>query len=235
MLLKIAARLPDSLQLELKRLRYARQIGRGDFRSPEPEYDLLPHWLAPGSVAIDVGANVGHYTLKLAGLVGPGGRVLAFEPVPTTFALLAANVQRSGSSNVTLINAAASNRAAFLNMVVPDSTPGVRNYYQAQLSDGGDLSVLSVTIDSLNLPPSVALVKIDAEGHETAILDGMRQLIARDQPVLILERSSSQIVDSMEEAGYRCGMIDGSPNYVMLPANHRWPAGLQRFSHDSRA
>ena len=174
MLLRLAARLPDRWQLELKRLRYARQIGRGDFRSPEPEYDLLPQWLTPGRVAIDIGANVGHYTLKLAGLVGPSGRVLAFEPVPTTFALLAANVQRSGLSNVTLFNSAVSNRAAILNMVVPDSIPGVRNYYQAHLADGGGLSVLSITIDSLNLPSAVALVKIDAEGHETEILDGMR-------------------------------------------------------------
>jgi FkbM family methyltransferase len=229
MLLKLAARLPDRLQLELKRLRYARQIGRGDFRSPEPEFDLLAHWLTPGRVAIDIGANVGHYTLKLAELAGPNGRVLAFEPVPTTFALLAANVQQSGYGNVTLFNSAASNRTAILNMEVPDWTSGVRNYYQAHLADGGGLSVLSVTIDSLNLPSSVALVKIDAEGHELEILNGMRGLIARDKPVLILEKNSSLIVDLMQEAGYRCGTIGGSPNYVMLPANHNWPGALQEI------
>lgn len=232
MLLRLAAKLPDRWQLELKRIHYARQIGRGDFRSPEPEFDLLQHWLAPGCVAIDVGANVGHYTLKLAGLVGPGGRVLAFEPVSTTFAFLAANVQRSGYGNVTLLNAAASNRTAIVRMAVPDSTPGVRNYYQAHLADGGALSALSVTIDSLNFPSAVALVKIDAEGHEIEILDGMRDLIARDQPVLILERSSRLIVDKMQQAGYRCGVVDGSPNYVMLPADRPWPGGLQEFGRE---
>ena len=57
-------------------------------------------------------------------------------------------------------------------------------------------------------------------------------MIARDQPVLILERSSSLIVNVMQQAGYRCGMIAGSPNYVMLPANRNWPSGFQELGRE---
>src|SRR6185312_12382199 len=93
---RIAARLPQPVQHRLKRALYAHQIRRGTFRTPEPEFDLLPQLVRPGSVVIDVGANIGHYTLRLAQLVGPEGRVYAFEPMPKTFDLLCRNVVTAG-------------------------------------------------------------------------------------------------------------------------------------------
>lgn len=93
MLKRIAARLPNRWLSELKRIHFGRQIAKGTFESSEPEYRLLPDLIAPGDWVIDIGANVGHYTKAFSERVGARGRVIAFEPVPTTFALLAANVQ----------------------------------------------------------------------------------------------------------------------------------------------
>ncbi len=89
---RAAAALPLAWQQELKRLHYRRQISRGTFATDEPEYAILDSLVLPGSLVIDVGANVGHYTKKLSDLAGSRGRVIAFEPVPDTFSLLAANV-----------------------------------------------------------------------------------------------------------------------------------------------
>jgi FkbM family methyltransferase len=207
-------------QHELKRLHYARQISSRRFRSPEPEFSVLDRWLGEGDAAIDIGANVGHYTLRLAQIVGPGGRVLAFEPVQETFALLTANVFAALMPQVTLLNVAVSSRAYVGHMAIPQFGPGGRNYYQAHLTHGSsDLPVLCVTLDSLNIPVRVKLVKIDAEGHELEVLEGMHRLIARDGPVLIVERNSRDLSDCARRFGYRSLTFPESPNCVLLPAD----------------
>jgi len=88
MLTKIAGLLPASVKLELRRLNYRRQIKNGVFRSPEIEFDRLGELISHGDWVIDVGANVGHYTRRFSELCG-NGRVIAFEPHPLTFSLLA--------------------------------------------------------------------------------------------------------------------------------------------------
>jgi hypothetical protein len=99
---KLASRLPERSLLALKRLHYARLIRRGTFCSDEPEYSMLEQIVSPGDWVIDVGANVGQYTLRLSELVKASGRVFAFEPIPQTFELLAANCLLAPYRNVTL-------------------------------------------------------------------------------------------------------------------------------------
>ena len=65
---------------------HRRQMTRGRFRSPEPEWDRLGEWLRPGDTALDVGANVGHYACRMSQLVGASGRVIAWGG---TFAIAA--------------------------------------------------------------------------------------------------------------------------------------------------
>lgn len=93
LLKQLAARLPHQWQTELKRIHFGRQINKGGFETDEPEYKLLHNFTHPGDWVIDIGANVVHYTKRFSGLVGIQGRVIAFEPMPTTFSLLSANVQ----------------------------------------------------------------------------------------------------------------------------------------------
>ena len=101
-------------------------------------------------------------------LAGPQGRVIAFEPVPTTFSLLAANTELFSHANVTLINAAVSNSLDIVGMDIPTWSTGLNNYYEAHLTSAqeSELAVLTLSVDTLNIDHSIALVKIDAEGHE---------------------------------------------------------------------
>jgi ubiquinone/menaquinone biosynthesis C-methylase UbiE len=87
---KLAARLPLRWQQELKRRYFANQIRKHSFRAPEPEFEMLSPMVSAGDWVLDVGANIGQYTLRLSELVGESGRVISFEPVPETFELLAA-------------------------------------------------------------------------------------------------------------------------------------------------
>ena len=161
LLKRIAARLPGRWQMELKRIRYARQIRKGTFATDEPEYARLPEWIRPGDWILDVGANVGHYTKRFSELAGASGRVIAFEPTPTTFSLLAANAQLFAHLNVTLINAAVSDRADLVGLAIPQFDSGLVNYYEAHLApaQAGGLSVLTLAIDSLRVGHPIALVK----------------------------------------------------------------------------
>jgi FkbM family methyltransferase len=224
---RVLARLPAGLQQELKRVQHARQIRRGKFHTDEPEFSRVPSLLGPGDWAIDIGANIGHYTARFSEVVGESGRVVAFEPIPATFELLSSNVARFRHCNVTLLNACASNRAGIVNMVVPSFGTGLKNYYQAHVSDSGsEYAVYCISVDSLQLPHSVRLIKIDAEGQELAVLGGMSELLKRDHPWLIVENGAPGLLDVLAGHGYKVESLPGSPNLLCEPPPTSISAGL---------
>jgi FkbM family methyltransferase len=218
LLKSLAAKLPLSAQQELKRYYFALQIRRGRFFSDEKEFELAHQFLGAGDWVLDIGANVGHYTRRFSDLVGPTGRVIAFEPVPRTFELLSANVQLFANKNVTLMNAAASDACGMVGMQIPTFESALSNYYQAHISGGhSDVQVMTLAVDSMALPHAVKLIKIDAEGHEPAVLQGMRNLLARDRPLLVVEDNSRTIGDFLEPLGYVAEQLDGSSNLIFRP------------------
>ena len=216
LLKSIAARMPERIQLELKRMWFSRQIAKNTFVADEPEFDLLPDLVKPGDWVIDVGANVGHYTKRLSDLVGQTGRVIAFEPIPTSFTLLASNVQLFKYPNVSLINSAISDKIGTAGMSIPNFSSGLTNYYQAHISaaNESELSVLTLPLDCLNITNKISLIKIDAEGHEEFVLSGMKSTIEKHHPTLIIETGSADIISSLESSGYRANKLDNSPNYL---------------------
>jgi FkbM family methyltransferase len=211
---RLAALLPDNLQLELKRLKYAWQLRGGRFVSDEPEFAVLDRYVRPGDWVVDVGANIGHYTKRLSDLVGHTGRVLAFEPMPATFSILAANAQRFTHPNVTLFNVALSDRSGLVGMTVPTYSDGLKNYYQAHVTCDDGLRVMVCALDLIGLQNRIALIKIDAEGHEEAVLAGMSRLIERDMPTLIVETGKQPVIDGLRRTGYEVEALPGSPNVL---------------------
>jgi len=227
MLRKVAKYLPFGMQQEIKRLKFRSEIRRGVFRSPEPEARLLDNWVHEGDWVIDIGANVGHYTLALSALVGRSGRVIAFEPVPHTFELLAANTALSKFPNVTLLSLAASDAVRVVGMNLPLFDSGLQNFYQARITPSEDAPyhVMALPTDALRLAGPVALIKIDAEGHELSVLKGMRSLIQLRKPVLIVEGAEVAVEMFLAELGYQVTVNPESPNRVYLPVA-RSPSSL---------
>ncbi len=216
LLKKLASLLPKRWQQELKRIYFARHISSRRFRTPEQEYEILPSLVSEGDWVLDVGANIGHYSARLSELVGPRGRVIAFEPVPQTFELLAANMALQPIRNITLINAAASDTTAVVGMEIPTfEDDGLENLYTAHLcSTSAQLGVLTVAIDSLQLPQPVRMVKIDAEDHELSVLKGMKGLLQRDHPTLIVEDNSPELAEYLLGFDYLSGTCAGSSNRI---------------------
>jgi len=213
LLKRLVSGLPVLWQQELKRLKFRHEIRHEKFKSYEPEFLILGSMISAGDWVVDVGANIGHYTKKFSDLVGSQGRVIAVEPVPETFELLSANVLLFQHSNVTLLNMAASDRPGVVGMQIPRFETGLNNYYQANLSKGkADLYVLTAKLDALALPHPIRLMKIDAEGHDRAVLWGAEALLARDHPILIVETGSSDVAEYLRRFGYGSERLPGSPN-----------------------
>jgi FkbM family methyltransferase len=210
---KYVASRPPKLKHALKLWRYARQMRGGQFVIDDSEFRRVQEFVKAGDTAIDVGANVGHYTWKLAHLVGPTGRVISFEPIPDTFTTLTGNV--CGLRNVTLLNIAASDVHGHVAMDLPGDDP--ENFYRASISASGAYSVLTMPLDALDVK-SCALLKVDAEGHDAQVLKGAARLIERCQPLIIVEAwDASPAAQWLRDAGYRLEREKGSPNLVARP------------------
>jgi FkbM family methyltransferase len=167
--------------------------------------EAMLSFLRAPMVAIDVGANLGYYTMLMADLVGPAGRVHAFEPNPLIRQRLAHSVAVNGYGGRTTVHGEPlSDRAGeTVRLIVPEGEP--KNAHI--LPDGPDatgLTLQTTTIDALVGDGPVDFIKIDAEGAELAIWHGMRRLLDRRQSLAIfLEFNPARYADA---AGFLTGI-----------------------------
>jgi FkbM family methyltransferase len=153
------------------------------------ETALVKRILHPGDVALDIGANIGYYTLLFARLVGPKGRVYAFEPEPANFALLQKNVAVNGYANVVLKAAAVTRAAGRLRLYRAAGHMGDHTSYDT--GEGREfLDVDGVRLDDLFAAEAgrVDFIKMDIQGAEYDALLGMSGLLEKNpQARLLLE------------------------------------------------
>ncbi len=189
-----------------------------------PVQDALARHLRPGDVFFDVGANVGFFTILAARLVGPTGRVVALEAVPRNARRVVANARRNGLGNVTVLAlaAGAGTGTATLNLA---RHPGGAVLASAGVPPdaSGTITVPVRSIDDLaaseDLPPPT-VCKIDVEGAEEAVLDGMVHTLRTLRPVLVVEmddgeaevvaRRASALADRLDAVGYDVEPLPGS-------------------------
>jgi FkbM family methyltransferase len=207
------------IQQELRRWKIWVDLKRGKFCSPEPEFYLLPRLVHPGDWVLDIGANVGYYTMRLSELVGREGRVFAFEPIEASAEILGFMARFTPYENITIFNTAVSDKPQLLRFSIDKNQSGLPNYFTARATDRGQHTVFATTIDSLALPQRISFVKIDTEGCESAVLRGMEALIERDHPILSIEGDES-LEPYLASRGYRMrSRQPGSANLLFLPPN----------------
>lgn len=151
------------------------------------EMTLFGQLCAAGHIVIEVGANIGAHTVGLARLVGPEGRVLAFEPQRVPFQTLCANVALNSLENVDCFWAALGNEDGFID--VPDLNPRKISNFGAVTLVGApsDRRVACQTLDQHVTLPRLDLIKIDVEGMEADVLRGGERLLKQFKPVLYVE------------------------------------------------
>ena len=167
------------------RLWLRRALGRErHYRFMETEETLLPIVVDPARESVDVGANKGRYTEKLA-LVSR--HVYAFEPHPGYARLIEQRYLR----DATVFNMALSDRAGQAKLKVPLTETGRELVNTASLEDGSynrfaEIEVRTGCLDDL-LGKDIGFIKIDVEGHEKEVLEGGRKLIGSSKPVVQVE------------------------------------------------
>src|ERR1700678_2240141 len=182
----------------------------------------------PDWVVVDIGAHVGYFALLLAKLVGPSGKVIAFEPLPENFRVLDENIRMNGYCNVVLENRAVSATSGSTSLRSNDSD---RLTYTASLIHGQPiLDVEAVSLDDYTskLQERVHLVMMDVEGLEAAVLQGMRSTLLRDFPMLLIELhgfdkwgQSHPALQELHSADYSFQYLDGPGAQMHILAEHR--------------
>jgi FkbM family methyltransferase len=140
-----------------------------------------------GDVIVDIGANIGYYTLQVARLAGDNGKVYAIEPVPENVELLKKNIELNDYSNIEVFQLAVGdvNKTAYVYITDRRNTAAMIETQASIDKAPVELTTLDKFLE--NKPPP-SLIRMDVEGYEAEIMKGMRGLLESNKPLkLIIE------------------------------------------------
>lgn len=149
-------------------------------------YDVYSSFTSWGSIAVDVGANLGIHSLMLSHCVGARGSVISFEPISFIYERLRANIDLNGLTNVIACRQGVGKEIStkYMRMDQDDFNIG-----KAHVSNQGDHAVAVTTLDHelKDIESKVSLIKIDTEGYELQAIKGARRILEEHRPALVCE------------------------------------------------
>lgn len=190
-------------------MRYTNDMYIGDSVGLYGEYahgemELYKQLLNPGDTVIEVGANIGSLTIPIAQHIGNNGRVYAFEPQRITFQVLCGNVVLNNLCNVWTYNQGVGREHKKVK-IYGGLFEGNNGAFQISKSPG-DYEIAIVTLDEYNFE-RCDLLKVDAEGMDSEIIQGAENLIKRCQPYVVMEanytRAGKEIIKKLQTLGYK--------------------------------
>ncbi|WP_299174825.1 FkbM family methyltransferase [uncultured Brevundimonas sp.] len=190
---------------------------------------VFRNYVKPGATVLDVGANIGFFTMLAASLVGPQGQVIAIEPNSRNVRLLEASRRANNFAHVEIHNVAAHTQAGTLVLNT--------SYSNGTVSDlSNDLHALMLSeivpaqsIDAIVDGRRIDFLKIDVEGAELKALRGGRKIIQRDRPLIVSEYSHTGIHEGGD--AYLAWLID--QGYDLAPIHDQGVVG--GFTQDKGA
>jgi FkbM family methyltransferase len=197
----------------------------------EPELLWLLGQLQPGDTFVDVGANIGIYSLHAAQRLAGSGTVFAIEPSPDASRVLIRNIESNGfSSTIIPIHAAASRALGHLYLA---GTPTKWNSLQLHENPPG-IPIKVTTVDEILCDPekrnSFHFLKIDAEGVETDVLEGAWDSIQQSWPAIIFENSINRLNELpttwLRQRGYTIRAVEKNRRLVDVS-----PVDYERYTN----
>lgn len=146
---------------------------------------ILNKLINKNDIAVDVGAHIGYYTMLLSGLVGKKGRVYSFEPDPTSFKLLKKNVKHNHyDERVTCEKRVVSNSNKIVSLSL-NPRGGEENTLK-EMEKWEKIDVKSLKLDDY-FDEKIDFIKIDVEGAEPLVIEGMQNLLEKYRPTIVME------------------------------------------------
>jgi FkbM family methyltransferase len=159
------------------------------------------------AIAIDVGANIGNHSLFFADHFD---RVIAFEPNPLARSLLALNVEMNGAQNIEVKPVGLSNKAHSTELTYEPSNLGAATAHGDGAESPGKQASIDLVVgdDILAQCSTVGLIKIDVEGAEPFVIEGLMKTIQRHRPIIMMEQLATSI-DSGRGSSASSRLLEG--------------------------
>jgi len=162
----------------------------------ETTTNLFRKVVKEGNVVVDLGANIGYFTLLAARLIGEKGKVFAFEPEPKNFGYLIKNIKLNDYNNIVAVQKAVSDHSGKTKLFICpydsghhtiNQPSGIKAYSRQKLSEIAFIEVETVTLDEYlkDKVDRVDVVKIDVEGAEALVIFGMRETLRKNKNIKI--------------------------------------------------
>jgi FkbM family methyltransferase len=203
------------------------------------ELNIVKENIRPGDTVLDIGANIGFYTKQFSDMVGPQGKVFAFEPDPTNFIHLQDNCKHL--TNVTLRQCAVSDRDGDLILYTSKKLNVDHRTYKPEEYDE-EINIACISIDTfLADQKKVDFIKIDIQGFEVNAFRGMQNTLKNNPDVKILSElspydlklagsSTREFIQILNTVGLSCYTIKKS-TYELI--ENKTIAELEKLDHDN--
>ena len=191
--------------------------------------NLIKKEIHRGDIVVDIGAHIGYYTLQFANLVGPTGKVYAFEPEPKNFELLKKNVQINKHDNVVLIQKIVSDKVGIVEFFI-SKFDSIGNKLFKSDESGSSIKVGSTTLDEYfkDLKKKIDFIKMDIQGGEGKAILGMKNLLKENKNLKIIQEwwpdalkqnhtNPEDHLKFLQHIGYKFYEIDGTIKKDILP------------------
>lgn len=150
------------------------------------ETDFFRSIIKDGMTVVDIGANLGWYSLIAAGSVGREGKVFAFEPDPENFRLLSKNIIANGYQNIKAVNQAVSNKTGEGQLFLCEENRGDHRIYNPNNERQG-IQISTTSLDDFfKDSPHIDVIKIDVQGAEHFVFSGMGKIIKNNEQLFIM-------------------------------------------------
>lgn len=195
-------------------------------------FEVFRQVIRAGMTVVDIGANVGYFSVHFDKLVGSEGKVYAFEPVPATFCALERMISRNNCERTTLIQKAAANINGEVEFFVGHT------HYMASLNPkwagpkSRAIRAVGIRLDDFVSNAGIApnFIKMDIEGGGTVALSGMKETIKSCRPFLLLESHTpsedSAIGVTLSENHYNVFRVGQNDAVLYLDRDYRDKNGV---------
>ncbi|MBK8783844.1 MAG: FkbM family methyltransferase [Anaerolineales bacterium] len=186
----------------------------------QTDFDLVSRLLEDGQTVLDIGANIGWYSLQIAAAF-PSVKVLAFEPIPNTYNYLKQNVELNNAANITIHNFGFWNKADTLTFYFyPEGSGNASAVNVSEKESVEEIQCPVTRLDDFVIESNlhVDFIKCDVEGAEKFVFEGAVEMLHRDKPIVYTEMlrkwaakfdyHPNQIIKFFAEIGYLCYVVN---------------------------